>query len=200
MHRRGCGGRLSNAAQSGQPGALRAAGMARTVGCGHAMWPSIHARACPADGRASRACAATSAHAPMAKSLEIEYVSIRDNKALMHARLIIDKAGRVIIPKALRDELQLEAGDALELEVSGERITLSPCRRSGPLGKKQGVWVLHAGQPILASTTDALLQRIREGRDIRRLGSRPRDGERLKPLSVHSWDLRNFSSQCGFYT
>jgi AbrB family looped-hinge helix DNA binding protein len=88
----------------------------------------------------------------------------------MNSRLIMDKAGRVVIPKALRDELHLEEGDALDIEVSGERITLRPHRGSGPLAKEQGVWVLRTGQPLLASTTDDVLQRIREGRDLGQLG------------------------------
>ena len=91
--------------------------------------------------------------------------------AFMNARLIIDKAGRVVIPKALRDELHLAAGDALELEVTGERITLRPYRGSGPLSMEQGVWVLRTGQPMPASATDDVLQRIREGRDLSQLGS-----------------------------
>jgi len=38
----------------------------------------------------------------------------------------LDKAGRVVIPKTLRDELHLEPGDTLELEAEGERVTLRP--------------------------------------------------------------------------
>jgi AbrB family looped-hinge helix DNA binding protein len=94
-----------------------------------------------------------------------------NNMVFMNDRLIMDKAGRVVIPKALRDELHLEAGDALDMEVVGERITLRPIRGSGSLSKEQGVWVLRTGQPILASTTDEVLKRIREGRDLANLGN-----------------------------
>jgi len=89
----------------------------------------------------------------------------------MKARLIMDKAGRVVIPQSLRDELHLEAGDALDMEVAGERIALRPFRGSGPLGKEQGDWVLRTGLPMIASTTEDLLQRIREGRDLGNLGN-----------------------------
>jgi AbrB family looped-hinge helix DNA binding protein len=44
----------------------------------------------------------------------------------MITRLTLDKAGRIILPKPLRDELRLEAGDTLEVESSGEEITLRP--------------------------------------------------------------------------
>jgi len=42
--------------------------------------------------------------------------------------------------------------------------------RSGPLKKEHGVWVFQSGKPLLASTTDELLQRIREERDLANLG------------------------------
>ena len=88
----------------------------------------------------------------------------------MNARLTIDKAGRVVIPKPLREELRLEPGDALEIATAGERITLRPVRGTGPLTKEHGVWVFHTGKPLPASATDELLQRIREERDLANLG------------------------------
>jgi AbrB family looped-hinge helix DNA binding protein len=88
----------------------------------------------------------------------------------MSTRLTIDKAGRVVIPKPLRDELHLEPGDALEMESSGEQITLRPVRGTGPLTKEHGVWVFHTGQPLPASATDDMLRRIREERDRANLG------------------------------
>ena len=88
----------------------------------------------------------------------------------MNTRLIIDKAGRVVIPKPLRDELHLEPGDALEMESAGEEITLRPVRGTGPLSKEHGVWVFHGGQPMPASATDEMLDQIREERDVANLG------------------------------
>jgi AbrB family looped-hinge helix DNA binding protein len=88
----------------------------------------------------------------------------------MSVRLIIDKAGRVVIPKPLRDELHLEAGDALEMESAGEQITLRPVRGTGPLTKEHGVWVFRTGQSLPASATDDMLNRIREERDLANLG------------------------------
>jgi AbrB family looped-hinge helix DNA binding protein len=88
----------------------------------------------------------------------------------MSVRLIIDKAGRVVIPKPLREELHLDAGDALEMESAGEQITLRPVRGTGPLTKEHGVWVFHAGHPLAALATDEMLQHIREERDLANLG------------------------------
>lgn len=88
----------------------------------------------------------------------------------MNSRLIIDKAGRVVIPKPLREQLDLEPGDALEMENTGEQITLRPVRGTGPLTKEHGVWVFHTGQPLPAAVTDRMLQQIREERDLANLG------------------------------
>ena len=46
----------------------------------------------------------------------------------MNTIVTLDKAGRVVIPKTLRDELHLEGGDTLELESEGDRMTLRPVR------------------------------------------------------------------------
>jgi len=81
--------------------------------------------------------------------------------AWMNAKLTIDRAGRVVLPKPLRDELELAPGDALELESAGEKITLRPLRAAAPLAKERGVWVFHAGQPLSAADTDAMLRQVR---------------------------------------
>jgi len=88
----------------------------------------------------------------------------------MNTRLTIDKAGRVVIPKPLREELHLEPGDSLEMESAGEQITLRPVRGTGPLTKEHGVWVFHSEEPLPASATDEMLQKIREERDMANLG------------------------------
>jgi AbrB family looped-hinge helix DNA binding protein len=88
----------------------------------------------------------------------------------MSTRLTIDKAGRVVIPKPLREELHLEPGDSLDMESAGQQITLRPVRGTGPLSKEQGVWVFHSGQPLPASATDEMLERIRKERDLENLG------------------------------
>jgi AbrB family looped-hinge helix DNA binding protein len=84
----------------------------------------------------------------------------------MNTRLIIDEAGRVTIPKPLREEFRLEPGDSLAIESAGERISLRPVRRTGTLSKEHGVWVFHTGQPFPAAATGKMLQQIREERDL----------------------------------
>ena len=79
--------------------------------------------------------------------------------------LRLDKAGRVVLPKPLRDELELAAGDTLELESRGEQIMLRPVRGSAPLQKERGIWVYRTGRPLTAAATDQTLRQIREERD-----------------------------------
>jgi AbrB family looped-hinge helix DNA binding protein len=88
----------------------------------------------------------------------------------MNDRLTIDKAGRIVLPKPLRDELRLEAGDTLELESSGEEITLRPARGNTQLRKKHGVWVYRAGEPLTQVTADKTVRQVREEREAQNLG------------------------------
>jgi AbrB family looped-hinge helix DNA binding protein len=90
----------------------------------------------------------------------------------MKTRITIDGAGRVVIPKPLRDELDLAAGDTLELETAGESITLRPARPGAPLTKEKGVWVFHSGQPLTEKLTEDVLDRVRADRDEQNLGTK----------------------------
>jgi AbrB family looped-hinge helix DNA binding protein len=88
----------------------------------------------------------------------------------MAIHLTMDKAGRVVIPKSLREELRLEPGDSLVMESTGDGISLRPVRGTGPLTKEHGVWVFHGGQPLAAARTDEVLRQVREERDLANLG------------------------------
>jgi len=90
----------------------------------------------------------------------------------MTTKLTLDQAGRVMIPKALRDELHLGPGDSLQLESEGERIMLRPVRGTMPLQKEDGIWVFRLGEPLSVSTTDAVLEALREERDRKNTGKR----------------------------
>jgi AbrB family looped-hinge helix DNA binding protein len=82
----------------------------------------------------------------------------------MSARVTIDKAGRVVLPKLLRDELRLSPGDTLDLSVDGEQVTLRPRRATPPLQKERGVWVFRTGEPLTAAETRETLRGTREQR------------------------------------
>jgi AbrB family looped-hinge helix DNA binding protein len=80
-------------------------------------------------------------------------------------KVTIDRAGRVVIPKNLRDELHLSPGDTLDVSVQGDEVKLRPRRSSSPLQKKQGVWVFSTGQPMTSDETAEALRDLRGQRD-----------------------------------
>lgn len=82
----------------------------------------------------------------------------------MSATVNIDKAGRIVLPKALRDTLHLSPGDTLELTVEDEQVHLRPRRNVPPLQKERGVWVLRTGEPLDAAQARETLHEIRERR------------------------------------
>ncbi len=82
----------------------------------------------------------------------------------MTTTVTIDKAGRVVIPKTLRDELRLAPGDTLALESDGERVVLRPVRGGSALRKERGVWVFHSGRKLAAAETDRALENLRKER------------------------------------
>jgi len=82
----------------------------------------------------------------------------------MKGAVTLDKAGRIVLPKPVRDELHLSPGDTLDLSVEGEQMMLRPRRSSSPLQKKQGVWVFSTGKPMISDETAETLRRIREQR------------------------------------
>lgn len=90
--------------------------------------------------------------------------------ASMNATLSIDKAGRVVLPKAVRDALQIAPGDSLELESSEDQIILRPARATGRMYKKDGMWVFDSGEPLSAEVVNRTLRQVRAERDRRNLG------------------------------
>ncbi len=74
----------------------------------------------------------------------------------------IDRAGRVVIPKEIRDRLSLVADAELDVEVDGDAIRLVPVRRRGRRVELIDGWpVIERGDGPLI--TDADVQRWRDG-------------------------------------
>ena len=88
----------------------------------------------------------------------------------MVTTVTIDKAGRVVLPKPVRDSLQISPGDSLELESSEDQIILRPARGQGRMYKKQGMWVFDSGQPLTADVVTPTIRLVRAERDRHNLG------------------------------
>jgi len=69
----------------------------------------------------------------------------------------IDKFGRVILPKPVRDGLDLEAGSVLVVEEIEEGIVLKPVREAPDIVDEDGVLVF-VGEPTgnIGAATDSL--------------------------------------------
>jgi AbrB family looped-hinge helix DNA binding protein len=88
----------------------------------------------------------------------------------MHSKVTIDGAGRLVLPKKIRDSLQLRAGDELDIEAADDRILLTPSRTEGQFRKKRGVWVFRTGEPLSVETVERAREEIRDERARRNLG------------------------------
>ena len=88
----------------------------------------------------------------------------------MNSKVTLDRAGRVVLPKALRDEMHLSPGDTLDVTVTGDEVTLRPRRGATPLQKERGVWVFRTGEPLTADETAETLRTIRAQRQRRNAG------------------------------
>jgi AbrB family looped-hinge helix DNA binding protein len=92
---------------------------------------------------------------------------------IMNTTVTIDRAGRVVLPKTLRDELRLEAGDTLQLESEGGRVILRPIRSKSPLRKERGVWVFYGGGTLSAGQATEMIADTRKRRNREILGEKP---------------------------
>jgi AbrB family looped-hinge helix DNA binding protein len=83
----------------------------------------------------------------------------------MRATVTIDKAGRLVLPKAMRDALHLKPGSSLEVEQRDDEVVLRPPQPEAELIYKNGVPVLRrrGGEPITMSTVE-MVERDRENR------------------------------------
>ena len=76
----------------------------------------------------------------------------------------IDKAGRVIVPKAMRDELGLKGGTEIEIALVDGTIEIAPVTSHIRLERKRGRRVAASDREMPVLTADdvrALLEKLR---------------------------------------
>ena len=88
------------------------------------------------------------------------------NAMLNGMTLRMDKAGRVILPKPVRDRLGLHEGSDLDIEETPDGVLLKPTEQRPSMVKKQGLWV-HSGKvppgfDIVQAVRDDREERIRK--------------------------------------
>ena len=85
----------------------------------------------------------------------------------MNTTVTIDKAGRLVLPKPVRDALHLKAGATLEVQQEGDAITLRPTQTKATLRRKNGFWVFDTGGQITTEMVNQTLAEIRKEQDKR---------------------------------
>lgn len=89
----------------------------------------------------------------------------------MNTTLNMDRAGRLVLPKPVREQLQLEPGEPLELESFDDHIVLRPVRGNATAYKRQGIWVFRT-RPLKASVVDETIRKVRKERERQILGTK----------------------------
>lgn len=77
--------------------------------------------------------------------------------------LKVDKAGRVILPKQVRDRLQLRPGSDLELQEIPGGIVLKRVDQRPSLVRKNGLWI-HQGKAPRGFDWGSVVDAIRDDR------------------------------------
>lgn len=73
----------------------------------------------------------------------------------------IDRAGRIVVPKELREQLGLTPNAELDVRVEGDALLLSPVRRAGRRIVEVDGWPVIEAAPGIG-VTDADIQRWRD--------------------------------------
>jgi AbrB family looped-hinge helix DNA binding protein len=87
----------------------------------------------------------------------------------------IDQAGRIVLPKSVRDELAIQPGDTLKVSVHGSSVTLTPsAERAGFIRKGKALVFAPTGESKLTeASVEATLAAVRGEREARIFSSFP---------------------------
>jgi len=76
----------------------------------------------------------------------------------------IDKAGRIVVPKKLRDALHLTPGTRLKVERNGESLVLEQDLPEPRMEIVDGLWVMTGGPKLTIESVNSLIDEQRERR------------------------------------
>ena len=79
----------------------------------------------------------------------------------------IDKAGRVVLPKEVREDLAISGGDLLDLTVRGREVTLRPRQKKSGLQRKGKALVFcsQTAEGLSDEETRRVLDEVRSERE-----------------------------------
>ncbi len=83
----------------------------------------------------------------------------------MNATIEIDKAGRIVVPKKMRDIMHLRPGDKLNVQLDGDKMTVAHHHAGKGLYEKDGWLVYDSGVPMSVEQSLRLIDEAREERD-----------------------------------
>lgn len=93
----------------------------------------------------------------------------------MSITITLGKAGRLVVPKSIREDLGLREGSRLKLDVQGGKIEAVPEADTVRIEMKDGFPVILGGPPLKQGDIVRALKADRDGRDERILStSRPK--------------------------
>jgi AbrB family looped-hinge helix DNA binding protein len=98
-------------------------------------------------------------------------VSSRHGPTVCHAygivyamRTTIDKAGRLVIPRQIRDRIGLASGGEVELELDGAAVRIEPVVGTGLTEADGLLFIPAAGTPLSSAVVRNLIDADRHGR------------------------------------
>lgn len=79
-------------------------------------------------------------------------------------RTTIDAAGRLVVPKPIREELVLSAGQEVEVSIRDGRIEIEPVTTPLRLVEREGVLVAEADAPLPPLTAEEVRDALERAR------------------------------------
>lgn len=78
----------------------------------------------------------------------------------------IDRAGRIVLPKEVRQELSIKPGDTFKVSIHGLSVTLTPKKEASGLVRKGHalVFATTGGEVLREDTVDKAMEETREER------------------------------------
>jgi AbrB family looped-hinge helix DNA binding protein len=84
-------------------------------------------------------------------------------------QLTVDRFGRIVLPKAIRDDLGLTAGDRLDVDEQKECVVLRPVRDTGIVRDQEGLLVFsgRAAGDLRAAVAEHRKARVQRASGLR---------------------------------